>query len=299
MSVRRARDPSATTNSALTVPSRTSSATRRAEPERVGPRGGDRPVGRQLDPRCDRPVIRPQRKLHPHRNAAAQALDDPHEPRRALGATGHEVDYANRAFRRLVLGLEHKSPRPIATRRCRTRPPPAPAANSRVARHPPAPRSTTASHSAEHTATRPRRHGRPARRSGYHRRSRSPRSSTHPLSRDRRDQAPAPGLNELRAPSAWSRGCDHHLRIGPSRPSPGAPGGQIGCGRSLSASCCPRRTEQPAVGGGFEVVAELSLGNEPVVPSAMPPRWHRSPSAREKWGLLTRVIRFAPPAPAR
>ena len=88
----------------------------RAEPKRVWPSGGDDPVRRSLDPRNDRRVIRAQRKLHPHRNLAAQALDDPHQTRRAVAPPRHEVDHAHRALGCLEIALEHERPRPVATR---------------------------------------------------------------------------------------------------------------------------------------------------------------------------------------
>ena len=89
---------------------------RRAEAERIRPGGGDHPVRRELDPRHDRPVVRAQRELHPHRNPAPQALDDPHQTRRALTSPRHEVDHADGAVRGLELGLEHERPGPVATR---------------------------------------------------------------------------------------------------------------------------------------------------------------------------------------
>ena len=75
---------------------------RSAEPKRVRPGRNHDPVRGQLNPRHDRPVVRTQRKLHPHRHPTPQALHDPHQPRRPVAPPGHEVDHPHRA----VWGLE-------------------------------------------------------------------------------------------------------------------------------------------------------------------------------------------------
>jgi hypothetical protein len=89
---------------------------RRTEPKRIGTGGGDRAVRRQLDPRSDRPVIRTQRKLHPHRDTTSQPLHDPHHARRPLSPARHEIDQSDRALRGLEVGLEHQRPGPVAPR---------------------------------------------------------------------------------------------------------------------------------------------------------------------------------------
>ena len=114
MRVSRSRAPSATTKSALTVPSWISSASGVLSRNASGPATADRSIGRRLDPRRDRPVVRPQRQLHPQRNPPSHALHDPHQPRRTLGAPRHEVDHPNRSVVRLEFGLEHERPRPVA-----------------------------------------------------------------------------------------------------------------------------------------------------------------------------------------
>ena len=87
-----------------------------AEAKGVRPGGGNDPVRRRLDPRDDRGVVRAQRKLHLHRDPPPEALDDPHQARRAFASPRHEVDHPHRTLGRLEIGLQHKCPWSVATR---------------------------------------------------------------------------------------------------------------------------------------------------------------------------------------
>jgi len=89
---------------------------RSAQTERVRSGRNHDPVRGQLNPRHDRPVVRTQRQLHPHRHPTPHALHDPHQPRRPIAPFGHEVDHAHPAVRSLEIALEHKRARPVTTR---------------------------------------------------------------------------------------------------------------------------------------------------------------------------------------
>ena len=89
---------------------------RSAEPKGIRTGGGDRTIRRQLDPRPDRPIVRTQRKLHPHRNTASQSLHDPHQARRPLSSARHEINHPDRALRGFEVGLEHQRSGPVAPR---------------------------------------------------------------------------------------------------------------------------------------------------------------------------------------
>ena len=109
---------------------------RRAEAKRIRSGGRGHAVRRRLDPRHDRPVVRAERQLHPHRNPP------PHPSTIRIRCGGpstsprHEVDHADDTLRGLELGLQHERPGPIAARARRAPRRPVPAASARAARSP-------------------------------------------------------------------------------------------------------------------------------------------------------------------
>ena len=77
----------------------------RPEAQRVRTGDGDERVVDPADPRDDAAVVEPDHQLEPHRHAAGQALDDPHDVGR-VSARRHEVDHAHRA----LVGLVARTP---------------------------------------------------------------------------------------------------------------------------------------------------------------------------------------------
>src|SRR5207249_8239747 len=89
---------------------------RRSELDRVRARSGKQRAVDAMDPGRDDAVPEAHDKLHPHRDAAAQTLDDAHdiEP---LEPQRHAIDDADRAALSLDFRLEDQSVVAIATSR--------------------------------------------------------------------------------------------------------------------------------------------------------------------------------------